>query len=89
MKSIPKHAKDRMRGTIKLSDFRPSNLHPKAKLRISMAFIGTFLLIFGCVYMLSTTTIVLHPDLNTSIGLMELFRNLVAAGYVLGTAIVI
>lgn len=54
-----------------------------------MAFIGTFLLIFGCVYMLSTTTIVLHPDLNTSVGLMELFRNLVAAGYVLGTAIVI
>ena len=37
-----KHTHDAMRGKIKLSDFKPSNLHPKAKFRILMALIGTF-----------------------------------------------
>lgn len=89
MQQIPKHAIDRSRGTIKLSDFRPSNLHPKAKLRISMALLGTFLLIFGCIYMLSTTTITLNPDPTTSAGISAIFRNCVAGGYVIGTILTI
>ena len=89
MAEKPKHAHDAMRGKIKLSDFKPSNLHPKAKFRISMALIGTFLLIFGCIFMLSTATIVFTPDLSTPAGLSAFFKDLVAIGYVIGTVFVI
>lgn len=84
-----KHTHDAMRGKIKLSDFKPSNLHPKAKFRISMALIGTFLLIFGCIFMLSTATIAFNPDVSTPAGLSAFFKDLVAIGYVVGTIFVI
>jgi hypothetical protein len=57
MNEAPKHIKkDSVRGIIKLSDFRPKNLHPKAKARILMSIAGTLLIIFGCFYMLSINT---------------------------------
>ena len=88
--NIPKHAQqEQTRGKIKLSDFRPSNLHPKAKARILMALAGTFLIIFGCIYMLSMSTFYFNPDLSTSMGLSEFFKNMVNIMYVVGSIIVI
>ena len=80
---------ERDEGRIKLSDFRPKNLHPKAKFRICMALLGTFLLIFGCICMLSTATITFGWDFSTTAGFSASMRNLIAIGYVIGTIIVI
>lgn len=88
--NIPKHAlQENERGVIQLSDFRPSNLHPKAKARILMAMAGTLLVIFGCFYMLSISTFYFDPDLTTSEGLSNFFSNLVFFGYVVGSIFVI
>lgn len=87
--SIPKHVKDDERGTIKFSDFRPKNLHPKAKLRILIALLGTFLVIFGCIYMLSTSMFYFNPDLSTPTGLSEFLKNMVSILYIVGTILVI
>lgn len=90
MDEIPKHVKeDYQRGTIKFSDFRPKNLHPKAKARILMAIIGTFLVIFGCIYMLSTSMFYFNPDLSTPNGLSEFFKDMVCILYIVGTVLVI
>lgn len=77
------------RGTIKFSDLRPANLHPKAKARMLMGLMGTFLVIFGCIYMLSMSVFYFNPDLSTPEGLNQLFTNLVAFGYVIGSILVI
>jgi len=90
MDETPKHIKDEStRGIIKFSDFRPKNLHPKAKVRILLALIGTFLIIFGCIYMLSTSTFYFHPDLSTPTGLSEFFKDLVNLMYVVGSILII
>jgi hypothetical protein len=87
---IPKHAaRDSIRGTIKLSDFRPANLHPKAKARVLMALMGTLLVIFGCFYMLSMTTFYFNPDITTSMGLSNFFSDMVFFGYIIGSIFVI
>lgn len=86
---VPEHAKIDTRGNIELSDFYPSNLHPKAKSRILIALVGTFLIIFGCIYMLSISTFYLDPDLSTSEGVSEFFKNLVNIMYIIGSIIVI
>ena len=88
--NTPKHAMpDNERGIIKLSDFRPANLHPKAKARILMAIAGTLLVIFGCFYMLSMSTFYFDPDITTSEGLSNFFSNMVFFGYVIGSIFVI
>lgn len=90
MDETPKHVKeDYQRGTIKLSDFRPKNLHPKAKMRIALAILGTFLVIFGCIYMLSTSVFYFNPDLSTPNGLSEFFKDAVCVLYIVGTVLVI
>ena len=89
MEETPKHAKDSLRGTIKLSDFRLKNLHPKAKGRIFLALIGTFLIIFGCIYMLSTATFYFNPNLTTPMGLSEFFKDMVSVLYIVGSILVI
>lgn len=90
MTETPKHAiEQQVRGEIKLSDFKLANLHPKAKSRILMSFIGTFLIIFGCIYMLSMSTFYFDPDISTPIGLSELFKNLVNIMYIVGSILVI
>jgi len=87
---IPKHAaQESARGTIKLSDFRPRNLHPKAKARILMAIAGTLLVIFGCFYMLSMSTYYFEADVTTSAGLSNFFSNMVFFGYIIGSIFVI
>ena len=86
----PKHAiNEKTRGTIKLSDFRPSQLHPKAKTRILIALLGTFLIVFGCIYMLSTTIFYFNPDITTPEGLSYFFKDLVSLCYVIGSILVI
>lgn len=86
----PKHAiNEETRGTIKLSDFRPSKLHPKAKTRILMALLGTFLIIFGCIYMLSTAIFYFNPDITTPEGLSYFFKDLVSLCYIIGSILVI
>lgn len=86
----PKHAvKEETRGKIKFSDFRITNLHPKAKFRILMSIAGTLLIIFGCFYMLSVTPFYFEPDLNTSMGLSNFFSNMVFFGYIIGSIFVI
>ena len=87
--NIPKHAKDSIRGTIKISDFRPRNLHPKAKARILMSIAGTLLIIFGCFYMLSMSTFYFETDMTTSMGLSNFFSNMVFFGYIIGSIFVI
>lgn len=87
--NIPKHAKDSIRGTIKISDFRPKNLHPKAKARILMSIAGTLLIIFGCFYMLSMSTFYFETDMTTSMGLSNFFSNMVFFGYIIGSIFVI
>ena len=88
--NVGKHTKpDEIRGKIKLSDFRPANLHPKAKARVLMAIAGTLLVIFGCFYMLSMSTFYFEPDLNTSMGLSNFFSNMVFFGYIIGSIFVI
>lgn len=87
--NIPKHAIQDTRGTIKLSDFRPKNLHPKAKARILMALFGTFLVTFGCIYMLSTSMFYFNPNLSTPNGLSEFFKDMVSIFYIIGTILVI
>lgn len=88
--NTPKHAiQEEARGTIKISDFRPKNLHPKAKMRILLAIAGTLLVIFGCFYMLSMTTFYFNPDTSTSIGLSNFFSNMVFFGYIIGSIFVI
>ena len=87
--NIPKHLKDSNRGTIKMSDFRPKNLHPKAKARILMAIAGTLLIIFGCFYMLSMSTFYFETDMTTSMGLSNFFSNMVFFGYIIGSIFVI
>ena len=87
--NIPKHAKDSVRGTIKISDFRPKNLHPKAKARILMSIAGTLLIIFGCFYMLSMSTFYFETDMTTSMGLSNFFSNMVFFGYIVGSIFVI
>lgn len=88
--NTPKHAiKDNQRGTIKLSDFRPKNLHPKAKARVLMAIAGTLLVIFGCFYMLSMSTFYFETDTTTSEGLSNFFSNMVFFGYIIGSIFVI
>ena len=87
--NIPKHAKDSVRGTIKISDFRPKNLHPKAKARILMSIAGTLLIIFGCFYMLSMSTFYFETDMTTSMGLSNFFSNMVFFGYIIGSIFVI
>lgn len=77
------------RGTIRLSDFSPSNMHPKAKARMLMGIMGTFLIIFGCIYMLSMSVFYFDPDLSTPEGLNQFFTNLVAFGYIIGSILVI
>lgn len=89
MDKTPKHVIKDERGQIKFSDFYPSNLHPKAKARILMALVGTFLIIFGCIYMLSTSTFYFNPDLSTPTGLAEFFKNMVNFMYIVGSIIVI
>ena len=89
MEEAPKHAKDSTRGTIKISDFRPRNLHPKAKARILMSFAGTLLVIFGCFYMLSMSTFYFETDVSTSMGLSNFFSNMVFFGYIIGSIFVI
>lgn len=89
MEETPKHAIQDVRGTIKISDFRPKNLHPKAKSRILMALLGTFLIIFGCIYMLSTSTFYFSPNLSTPNGLSEFFKDMVSILYIIGTILVI
>ena len=90
-KTNPRHKKDNelIRGTIKPSDFRPANLHPKAKARMLMALMGTFLIIFGCIYMLSISTFYFNPDTSTPEGLSQFLTNLVALGYIIGSILVI
>lgn len=86
MNEAPKHIKkDSVRGIIKLSDFRPKNLHPKAKARILMSIAGTLLIIFGCFYMLSINTFYFDWDLETSEGLSSFFSNMVFFGYIVGS----
>lgn len=87
--NTPKHAKDSTRGTIKISDFRPKNLHPKAKARILIAIAGTLLIIFGCFYMLSMSTFYFETDMTTSMGLSNFFSNMVFFGYIIGSIFVI
>jgi len=88
--NTPKHAiQDTQRGTIKLSDFRPKNLHPKAKARVLMAIAGTLLIIFGCFYMLSMSTFYFETDMATSEGLSNFFSNMVFFGYIIGSVFVI
>ncbi len=88
-KNTPKHAKDSIRGIIKISDFKPKNLHPKAKARILIALAGTLLVIFGCFYMLSMSTFYFDPDISTSAGLSNFFSNMVFFGYIVGSIFVI
>lgn len=87
--NTPKHASQEVRGTIKLSDFRPKNLHPKAKARVLMSIAGTLLIIFGCFYMLSMSTFYFETDMTTSIGLSNFFSNMVFFGYIVGSIFVI
>lgn len=77
------------RGKIIFSDFYLSNLHPKAKMRILLSILGTFLIIFGCFYMLSMTPFYFNPDLSTSIGLSNFFSNMIFFGYIIGSILVI
>lgn len=77
------------RGTIRLSDFRPKNLHPKAKARVLMSIAGTLLVIFGCFYMLSLSTFYFEVDTTTSEGLSNFFSNMVFYGYIIGSLFVI
>ena len=87
--NTPKHTSQEIRGTIKLSDFHPKNLHPKAKARILMAIAGTLLVIFGCFYMLSMSTFYFETDMTTSVGLSNFFSNMVFFGYIIGSIFVI
>lgn len=87
--NTPKHINEETRGKIKMSDFRPSNLHPKAKGRVLLAIAGTLLIVFGCFYMLSITPFYFDPDLTTSIGLSNFFANMVFFGYIVGSIFVI
>lgn len=87
--NTPKHAAQRVRGTIKLSDFRPKNLHPKAKARVLMSIAGTLLIVFGCFYMLSMSTFYFETDTTTSEGLSNFFSNMVFFGYIVGSIFVI
>jgi succinate dehydrogenase/fumarate reductase cytochrome b subunit len=88
--NTPKHAiQNDQRGTIKLSDFRPKNLHPKAKARVLMAIAGTLLIVFGCFYMLSMSTFYFETDMTTSEGLSNFFSNMVFFGYIIGSIFVI
>ena len=88
--NTPKHAiQNDQRGTIKLSDFRPKNLHPKAKVRVLMAIAGTLLIVFGCFYMLSMSTFYFETDMTTSEGLSNFFSNMVFFGYIIGSIFVI
>ena len=77
------------RGTIKLSDFRPKNLHPKAKARVLMSIAGTLLIIIGCFYILSITPFYFETDFETSEGLANFFSNMVFFGYIIGSFFVI
>ena len=86
----PKHASsEQVRGTIKLSDLRPSKLHPKAKMRMLLALLGTFLIVFGCIYMLSTSVFYFNPNIETPEGLVYFLKDLVNLGYVVGSILVI
>lgn len=84
-----KEPKHNIRGTIRISDFRPKNLHPKAKARVLIALAGTLLVIFGCFYMLSMSTFYFDPDINTSAGLSNFFSDMVFFGYIVGSIFVI
>lgn len=86
---MAKHAKEATRGDITLRDLRPSNMHPKARMRVFMALVGTLLLVIGCIYMLTTVQITPDPDLATAAGINAATRNLLALGYIIGTAAVI
>lgn len=88
--STPKHEmQENIRGTIKISDFRPKNLHPKAKMRVLLSILGTFLIIFGCFYMLSMTPFYFELNLDTSIGLSNFFSDAVFFSYIIGSILVI
>ena len=77
-------AGDSVRGVLKPEDFLPKNLHPKAKLRVGMAIIGTLLTILSCIYMLTLTTITPPAmiDMNTTYGISAMLKNCLAIGYV-------
>ena len=88
--STPKHEmQENIRGTIKISDFRPKNLHPKAKMRVLLSILGTFLIIFGCFYMLSMTPFYFELNLDTSMGLSNFFSDAVFFSYIIGSILVI
>lgn len=86
---MAKHAREATRGDIALRDLLPSRMHPKARMRVFMAVIGTLLLFIGCIYMLTTVQITPDPDLATAAGINAATRNLLAMGYVIGTAAVV
>jgi uncharacterized BrkB/YihY/UPF0761 family membrane protein len=86
---MAKHAREATRGDIALRDLLPRNMHPKARLRVFLAVIGTLLLMIGCIYLLTTVQITPDPDLATAAGINAATRNLLALGYVIGTAAVI
>lgn len=75
---------DSTRGTLRPKDLLPRNLHPKAKLRVGMAIIGTLLVVLSCLYLLTLTTItpIETINMNTTLGISLMLKNCLAIGYV-------